>query len=324
MADHRRRVFLDTGTLWLPEPEFAPLCDLGPISLYPHTTPGQLHERIRAAEIVLTNKVRMDAAALDAAPQLKLICVAATGTNNVDLDAARRHGVCVCNVVGYAAESVAQHTITLLLNLVTQMPRYLNETPRAWPNTAGFCFIEHPVGEVFGMTLGIVGVGHIGRRVATLAAALGMRVLLAERQQATPRPGRTAFSQVLEQADVLSLHCPLTDQTRHLVDATTLARMRPGALLLNTARGGLVDSQALLESLKHGHLGGAGIDTLDTEPPRADHPLLCAGLPNLLVTPHNAWGSLTARRRLILGLAENISAFAAGRPRNVVNESGAT
>jgi len=314
-------VFLDSGTLWLPDQAFEPLRALGRWTFHPHSSAAQCADRIRKAEVVVSNKAPLDAAAFESAKGLKLVCVAASGTNNVDLDAAKRRGICVCNVPGYAAASVAQHTITVLLNLVTQMPRYLAETPRAWPQAPCFSFMPYPIGDVSSLTLGLVGFGHIARRVAKLARGLGMEVRVAERRSAAPRPGRVAFEELLACADVVSLHCPLTPETQGLFDAATLARMKPGALLLNTARGDLLDPVALLDNLRSGHLGGAGIDTLAEEPPAADHPLLCAQLPNLLVTPHNAWGSLAARRELIAQLAHNITAFRTGTPRNVVSRA---
>lgn len=284
------------------------------------TSADQLSEHIGSAEVLVTNKVLVDAPALAAASSLKLICVAATGTNNVDLEAARKRGIVVCNVRDYGTASVAEHTIGLMLALVRHLPDYARAVAEgAWTRAHGFSLYDFfPIGELNGRTLGIVGHGVLGAAVGRIAEGFGMRVLIAERRGQAPRHGRTEFTEVLDQADVLSLHCPLTPETRHLIGAEEIERLGPTGILINTARGGLVDSQALADALRADRLAAAGLDVLDEEPPPADHPLLSPDVPNLIVTPHVAWASGTARQRLIDEMALNMRAYLAGTPRNRV------
>jgi glycerate dehydrogenase len=287
--------------------------------LHTCTRPELLAERLAEATVVVSNKVRLDAAAFAATPQLRLVCVAATGTNNVDLDAAQRHGITVCNVRGYATPSVVQHVYALLLALTTRLPDYQRDVAAGrWQASPYFCLLDHPIRELAGRNLGIVGYGELGSAVARLAAGFGMTVLVAQRAGGDAQAGRLALADLLPQVDVLSLHCPLTPQTRGLIGARELALMKPDALLINTARGGLVDETALADALRKGKLGGAGIDVLSEEPPRADNPLLAADIPNLIVTPHIAWASREARQRVIEAIATNIRAFLAGTPVNTV------
>lgn len=287
---------------------------------YAHTAPEQVAERIAEAEVVFTNKVPIGAAQLAAAPQLRLIAVMATGTDHVDLAAARERGVAVCNVVDYSTAAVVQHTLALMLALATRLPEYRDAVRRGeWQRSPQFWLPGYPVRELAGRRLGIVGYGAIGRGVAALAQALGMTVAVAQRPGAPAAAGRVPLEQLLPTVDVLSLHCPLTPRTRHLINAPRLALMRPDAWLINTARGALVDAAALAAALRGGRLGGAGIDVLDREPPPADHPLLAADIPNLIVTPHCAWASREARQRLVDQLAQVVAAFCAGAPRNLVN-----
>lgn len=288
---------------------------------YPSTAPQQTAARIADADVVVSNKVVLDAAAIAQATQLKLICVAATGTNNVDVAAAHRREIRVTNVAGYGVASVAQHTLALMLSLATQIPRYGAAVARGdWSRSPFFCLLDYPIVELAGRTLGIVGYGAIGRAVAGLAGALGLQVIISARPGAdtTPSSERLPFAEVLASADILSLHCPLTEATAQLINARTLAQMKPGAFLINTARGGLVDEPALAAALKRGHLAGAALDSLSIEPPPADHPLLAGDIPNLLITPHCAWGSRPARQRLVEELVKNIQAFKQGVPRNLV------
>ncbi len=276
-------------------------------------------ERLAAAEVVVTNKVVLDAALIDAADRLRLICVAATGTDNVDLEAAARRGIPVCNARGYATPSVAEHVFGLLLTLVRRLDDYRDRVRRGeWAASRFFCLFGEPMQELAGRTLGIVGHGELGRAVADIARAFSMQVLVAQRPGGDSRPGRLPLPELLARSDVLSLHCPLTAATRNLIDADALRQMKPGALLINTARGGLVDEAALLQALRDGRLGGAALDVLEREPPPARHALVGAGLPNLLITPHVAWASRPARQRLVDEIAANIRAFLDGRPRNRV------
>ncbi len=315
-----RGVFLDSGSL-------GPDIDLDGIaatlpqwSFHEETAPAETGERIRDVDVVITNKVVLDAGALAAARRLRLVCVAATGVNNVDLDAAARQGITVCNVTAYATPSVVQHVFALMLALATRLADY-REAVRAgdWQRSRHFALLDYPVTELAGRTLGIVGHGELGRAVATAAGAFGMRVLIAARRGSAPGEGRVAFDELLGRVDVLSLHCPLTEATRGLVGAREFGMMKRDALLINTARGGIVDEAALATALRAGVIAGAGIDVLASEPPRAGSPLLAADIPNLIVTPHIAWASRESRRRLVASLQENIEAFGAGRPHNVVS-----
>lgn len=284
--------------------------------LHGHTRPEQLPERLAGCDLVITNKCPLDADTL-AASRLRLVCVAATGTNNVDLEAARRLGIRVCNVTAYATPSVAEHTLALILSLTRRLREQAHAARERWSQSEQFCVLDHPVSELSGRTLGIVGYGELGQAVARLGKAFGMRVRIARRPgELDTRPGRVPLAELLESADVLSLHCPLTPRTQGLIDAGALQRMQPHALLINTARGGLVDENALLEALRAKRLGGAALDVLAQEPPPADHPLLTAGLPNLIVTPHVAWAARQARQRLVDELQANIEAFQAGNDRN--------
>lgn len=284
------------------------------------TPAGRVAERIAHADVVVTNKVVVDAAALAAAPRLALVCVAATGVNNVDLDAAAAAGVTVCNTTGYATPAVAQHTWALILALATHLVDYRDDVRAgAWSRAPHFCRLDHPITELAGATLGIIGHGTLGRAVAAGADTFAMEVLIAARPgSASVPPGRAPLREVLERADVLSLHCPLTDATDRLIDAAALARMKDTALLINTARGGIVDPAALADALRNGAIAGAGVDVLEREPPVDGDPLLADNIPNLIVTPHCAWGTRAARQRLVEQLGENIAAFRAGAPCNMV------
>lgn len=285
-----------------------------------YTDPAETADRIRDAEVVITNKVVLDADAFAAARRLRLVCVAATGVNNIDLDAAREHGVTVCNATGYGTPSVVQHTFALILALATRLPDYQAAVRAgAWSQSPFFCLLDFPITELAGKTLGIIGYGTLGQGVATIARAFDMDVQVAARPGATEIPAdRVAVDELLERADVLTLHCPLTDATRGLIGRAELDRMKPDALLVNTARGGIVDEAALADALRAGTIGGAGMDVLTQEPPRDGNPLLADDIPNLIVTPHSAWGSQAARQRLVEQVADHIASFKAGRPGNVV------
>ncbi len=314
-------VFLDVATVDRGDLDLAALEGVLPQwRAYAATAPAATAERIGAAAVVISNKVVLDAPALHAAPDLRLVCVAATGTNNVDLDAARARGIAVCNVRAYATSAVVQHVFALILALATRLPQY-QQAIRAgrWAHSEHFCLFDFPIREIAGKTLGIVGYGELGRAVARVAEAFGMHVLIAQRPgDARPVAGRLPLTELLPQVDVLSLHCPLTAHTRGLIGEKELAAMKPDAVLINTARGGIVDETALAAALRAGRLGGAGIDVLSEEPPRRGNPLLAPDIPNLIVTSHIAWASREARQRLVDEIVENIRAFLAGSPRNRV------
>ncbi len=282
--------------------------------------PQQIIERIQSADVVISNKCVLDEVALESAARLKLIALAATGTNNVDLEAAADLGITVCNIRNYANVSVAQHAITLMLNLLTSQPWYWqNVRQGAWSNSRQFCLNDRPIREFRGLVFGVIGYGVLGRATAELAEAMGMDVLLAERKGLTAREGRVPFEEVIRQADVLSIHCPLSEDTRDLINKDVLRAMKPDALLINTARGGIINEEHLAAALREGVIGGAGVDTLSREPPPIHHPLLAADIPNLIVTPHNAWASRTARQSAVDQLAEVINVFASGGVLNQVN-----
>jgi len=286
---------------------------------YKFTSADEVPERIRSADVVITNKCILNRDTLAQAKDLSLVVIAATGTNVVDLEAAAEFGIAVCNVRNYATRSVAQHVITLMLNLVTAQPLYINRVRQGeWSAGRQFSLHDKTIRELSDLQLGIVGFGVLGREVARLARVLGMNVLVAEHRGDAPRPDRLRFEDVMSAADVVSVHCPLNDQTRNLVDRSVLRSMKSDAILINTARGGIVNEQDLADSLRAGEIGGAGVDTLSVEPPPADHPLLATDIPNLIVTPHNAWASIGARQACLDQLAEIVTAYLHGKPKNRV------
>ena len=294
-----RAVVLDSDSLGtdLTLSEFESL----PVTLtrYPTTTPEQVNERIRDAEIVLVNKVVLNADALGQAEKLRYVGVLATGTNNVDTEYCQQHGITVNNVDGYGTDSVAQHAMMLLLNLATSFVPTMQQVKQGdWSRSPFFCLLDNPVMELAGKHLIIVGYGTLGQRFAELARAFGMKVSVAARPGTTSAE-RRALDDLLPEADVVSLHCQLSAQTEQLINAERLRLMKPTALLINTARGGLIDELALADALTNGQIGGAGLDTLSVEPPPADHPLLSLSLPNLIITPHSAWSAKEARQRLL-------------------------
>ncbi len=279
----------------------------------------ELQNLLATVEVVVSNKVVLTNEHLAAAKNLKLVCIAATGTNNIDLEAAVHNNIAVCNVHGYATSSVVQHVFTLLFTLTTRFTEVTNAVKQgAWSKSEFFCLLDYPVRELAGKTMGIIGYGDLGKAVATVAEALGMTVVLARRNIEDQRPGRIALHDLLPQVDVLSLHCPLTEETRGIIGAAELALMKKDAVLINAARGGLIDEIALLDALMQHRLGGAALDVIEIEPPPENYPLLKASLPNLIVTPHVAWASRESRQRLIDEVALNILAFKAGQQRNLV------
>ena len=284
-----------------------------------HTAPAGVADAIAGAEIVLVNKLRLTRAIIERTPTLKLVALAATGTNNIDLEAARERGIAVCNLRDYCTASVVQHVIGTLL-LLTQKLREYDALVRsgAWGRGEQFCLLDFPIRELTGRKLGIVGYGALGRGVAHAAQAFGLEVLLANRPGGTPLAGRHDLDDLLPKVDVLSLHCPLTPATQGMIGTAQLARMKPDAVLINTARGALVDSVALADALRAGRLGGAAIDVLPQEPPVDGSPLLTADIPNLIVTPHIAWAAREARQRCLDEMAANVEDFRRGGRRNRV------
>ncbi len=311
-----KAVFLDFDTVSHGDVDPAPLASSGiEVELYGVTGDEELANRIEAAQIIIVNKIRLNARRLGMAPDLRLVCLAATGTDNVDIDDARKRGIGVCNIENYCTQSVVQHVFAVILSLTHHLQDY-QELLRsgAWRNSPQFCLLDFPIRELSGRTIGIVGLGRLGTAVATVARAFGMRVLVA-RRGGGPAEGRVPLSQLLERSDVVSLHCPLTDTTRGLIGAGELAAMKQDALLINTARGALVDSTALVDALRKGHIGGAGIDVLPEEPPVHGDPLLETDVPNLIVTPHIAWAAVESRQRAVNEIAANIESFLSGGRR---------
>ncbi len=287
---------------------------------YPATTSQQVAERIADADVVIVNKVVLDREMLAAATSLKHICIAATGTNNVDLQAAAEQGVSVSNCQAYGTASVSQHVMALMLALHTNLISY-NEAARngQWASAQQFCLLDYPIQELSGKTLGIVGYGNLGAGVAQLAGAFGMDVVIAQRVGGDTVGGRLAMAELLPQVDVLSLHCPLTDETRDLIDARAIEQMKTGAFLINASRGGIVNESDLADALRRGKLAGAATDVLSEEPPVNGNPLLADDIPNLIITPHSAWGSVQARQRIVDQVTESIVGFKCGEMIRQVN-----
>lgn len=306
--------FLDFATLG-PGVDTSRLDGLAEARYYDYSGPAEVAARIADCRVAIVNKARLDRDAIGGAAELELVVIAATGTDNVDTAAAADCGVAVANIRDYCSTSVAQHVFALVLGLTQRIGPYDGLVRSGlWTRSRSFALFDYPIRELSGRVLGVVGYGSLGRGVARLAEALGMRVLVSARPGATgPVPSeRTPFDALLEQADVLSLHCPLTPATRHLIGAPELGRMRRDALLINTARGALVDEAALAEALRRGEIAGAGVDVLSVEPPPPDHPLLSRDIPNLILTPHIAWAAQEARQRALDQVAEDVESFLAG------------
>ncbi len=316
-------VVLDAETVRLEEVEWEGVSVLGDLVLHDFTPDetAVIVERCGSAEIVLTNKVPLSAEVIGALPDLRMIGVLATGYNVVDVGAAKEHGVAVCNVPGYSTDSVAQHTLALILELTNHVARHHASVYNGdWVKSRHFCYWKSEIRELADMTVGLVGFGDIGRRVGSVVSALGARVIAHTRtpKDAPDWPG-FAFvgrDELLAEADIVSLHCPLTPETERMIDADALGKMKRGAVLINTARGQLVDEAALAAALNRGVISGAGIDVVSTEPMRADNPLLDAR--NCIMTPHIAWAGRRARKRLLEITAQNVRSFIEGSPVNRV------
>lgn len=319
-----RAVFIDFDSITRGDIDRAVLEQaVSPWFYYDGTPRDQVAERIRGAEIVVSNKTIVDRAAIFSAGRLKLICVAATGYNNVDLIAATERNIPVCNVRSYATHSVAQHVFMFMLNLACRFTEYQQLVKNGgWQISRYFCPLDFSITELAGKTLGIIGFGELGRAVAKIAEAFDMRLLIAEHKSSSSiRPGRTAFDEVISKADFVSLHCPLSKTTHHLISDRELRLMKPSAYLINTARGNLINETDLLQSLSSGHIAGAAIDVLQEEPPVHGNPLLDYQQPNLIITPHSAWASQESRQRLLGLLADNISNFLQNKPFNQIRDA---
>ncbi|MGJ8679646.1 D-2-hydroxyacid dehydrogenase [Paraglaciecola sp.] len=319
-------VFLDQQTFH----SYLPLKDIeqevDSLTCFATTSSTEVLARCQNAQVIITNKVVLTAEILKQLPKLKLICIAATGTNNVDLNAAKNLGIAVCNVSGYSTPSVSQYVFAQMLEYFSQTSHHNHNTNQeAWQNSDTFCYHGNGFDELNGKTLGIVGYGNLGQAVAQIAQAFGMQVIIAERPNATKiRDGRQSFEQVLANSDVLSLHCPQTPDTENLINSQTLSKMKPSAMLINTARGPVVNSKDLLSALQNKVIAYAALDVLEQEPPPADHVLLKAisekqhknPVNNLKITAHIAWGSNQAQARLLALIAKNIASFKDGKVLN--------
>ena len=314
-------VVLDGYTLNPGDLSWKELEALGPTTLYDHTPAAMVVSRATGAEILLSNKTILDRNVLEQLPALRLIAVTATGYNNVDLAAARARKIAVVNVVGYAANSVAQHVFALMLAFTNRIDEHHRSVVAGqWTTCRDFSYTLHPIRELSGKTIGIYGFGQIGQRVADLAAGFGMKILSTHKHPERDQRAGVKFvslEELFAQSDFITLHAPLTSSNAQIVNSSLLHRTKPGAYLINTGRGGLIDEADLARALRKKQLAGAALDVLEQEPPPSDHPLI--GLENCLITPHQAWASRESRQRLLDATIENVRAFIDGRPINVVN-----
>lgn len=316
-----KAVFLDYESLDKQDLDFSLLsAAFDDLILYPSTTAEQVLARIQDVDVVISNKVIVNAEAMEQCKNLKLILISATGTNNIDLDFARSKGIVVCNCQGYGTSAVAQHTLTLMLALATSLLKYEYAVKQGeWNKSPIFCLLDFPIVELSGKTLGIIGYGELGQAVAKLAEAFGMKILVASLPNRPMHKDRTPFAELLTQVDFLSLHCPLTAETRDLIDSQAFDKMKNSAFLINCARGGIVNEQALADALRQGKIAGAATDVLSVEPPTQGNVLLAQDIPNLIITPHSAWGSVDARQRIVNQMLENVEAFKQGKVIRQVN-----
>ena len=310
---------LDRCTVTNGDISFAPLEAVGEVRYFDVLSPEEIVSAIGDSDAVIVNKAQITERVMAACPNLKFVGLFATGYNNIDIKAAKQRGICVCNVPGYSTDSVTQHTFALILHFASRADDYARSVANGdWENSKTFSYLAFPTSELKGKTLGIFGFGTIGKSVATVALAFGMRVIAYVRRP-TDFPGVEFVSrdELFAQSDYLSLHCPLTDETRHLICRETLSKMKPSAVIINTARGGVIEEEALCEALNAGTIAGAGIDVLDAEPMRKNHPYLRAK--NCYITPHVAWACAEARERLVSLVAENLKGFRDGNIINCVN-----
>lgn len=313
-------VFLDAFTLNPGDIDWKPLSDLGEVIFYDRTANDQILERAAGAEILLVNKVKLNGSHFEALPALKYVGVTATGYDIIDTKAASQHNITVTNVRGYSSDSVAQHTFALLLELVSKTGAHHESVRKGeWQTCPDFSYWKSPLTELSGKTMGLIGLGGIGEKVAAIALAFGMKVLVhrRNREESELAIEYTDLDNLLRTSDVVSLHCPLTEETKGIINEKNLRKMKPASYLINTARGGLVNESELAEALKNGIIAGAGLDVISSEPPVDGNALI--GLPGCIITPHQAWASTEARIRLLDLTVDNIQAFLDGNPINVVN-----
>ncbi len=314
--------FLDASTVDAGDINLDCIREHGDLIIHSTTSNNETLKRVIDSEIIITNKVIIDKPIIEASKKLKLIVVSATGYNNIDVDAAKANNVTVCNVVDYSTPIVAQHTISLILNLCGQTYKYLNEKS-LWPASPIFTRLDHRVTEISGKSLGIVGVGNIGSKVGEIAESMGMKIQVLARKDSKSlihqEWPRLEYASFFENSDIITLHCPLTDSNKHLINNESLSIMKKTSYLINTSRGDLVDESALAIALNEKNIAGAAVDVLSEEPPPSDHCLINESIPNLLVSPHIAWISVESRKRLINGVSSNIKAFLNRSPINQVS-----
>jgi glycerate dehydrogenase len=317
-----RALFLDKSSLYPQDLDFSALQEVASWQWFDNANPGDIQPGLEGAEILVTNKVLISSDVVDLCQQLKLICVAATGVNNVDLAAAKKRGITVCNVRAYATSSVVQHVFSLMLALNRKLFSYKSSAVNGdWSRSDFFCYFGQPISELAGKTLGIVGYGELGQAVAKVARCFGMKVLIARSHNAGVadlNDARVDLGVLFSTSDVVSLHCPLTEANHHVIGADEFDAMKSDAILINTARGGLVDEAALLHALENSQIGGAALDVLEEEPPSVNNALINYQVDKLIITPHIAWAGRESRQRLVDGMAENIRAYKQGRPVNIV------
>jgi glycerate dehydrogenase len=312
-------LFLDRASLYPDDLDFTVLDGVASWLWFDNVNASDVQHNLEDVEIIVSNKVLINKEIIENSKQLKLICVAATGVNNIDIEAANQHGIQVCNVRAYATSSVVQHVFALLLFLNRKLFSYRQSViDGSWSHSDFFCYFAEPISNLEGKTLGIIGYGELGKAVAKVAKCFGMNVLLAKRDEVDSRTGRVDLTTLLSASDVVSLHCPLTESNRHMIAENELAIMKPDAILINAARGGLVDENALLNALKNNQIGAAALDVLEEEPPSVNHPLINYHADNLILTPHIAWASRESRQKLVNEIAKNIQAYQQGQSRNIV------
>lgn len=312
-------VFLDHHTLNADGLSLSSLTSIGEVTLYSVTGPEDVLKRCKEAEVIITNKVKIQGHHLDSLTHLKLIVVAATGYNNIDIEGCKNRGITVCNVRGYSTEAVVQHTFSLILSLTNRVRYYSEEVAKErWDQCGEFSFYDHSIPELNGMVLGIVGYGNIGQRVADVASMMGMKVIAYKRswkKEIHPAHHLVKLETIYSQSDVISLHCPLNEESYGMICKNSIDKMKKNVLLINTSRGGLVVESDLLQALESGKIAGAGLDTLNHEPP-GNNPLI--GLRNCLITPHISWATVKSRKNLLHGIINNIKAFQSGKAINVI------
>jgi len=318
-TDKMQALFLDKASLYPDDLDLTALEDLADWQWFDKANSGDIGHSLQQAEIIVSNKVVIDRALIERCKNLKLICVAATGFNNIDIAAAKESGVKVCNARAYASASVVQHVFSLVLSLNRKLPSYHRAAIDGhWSQSDFFCYFGEQISDLEGKTLGVIGYGELGKHVAKVAEGFGMEVMLARRNDGDKLVGRVALEKLLKEADVISLHCPLTSDNYHMISARELSMMKSTAILINTARGGLIDESALLEALKNNEIAAAGLDVLEHEPPAVGDALLDHHVDNLIITPHIAWASQQSRQRLLNEIALNIKAYQSGQLRNAI------